>query len=92
VYGLAPNTTLSPVAQLPPVRNTRNRVTADGRYALTPHVGVGLVYWFERYQVDDYAFSPATLNTIAQPSFVALGYLYRPYTANTIWARLSYFW
>lgn len=92
VYGLAPNTTLLPVAQLPPVRNTRNRLSADGRYMLTPHLGAGLVYWFEKYDVEDYAFSPATLNTVSQPSFISLGYLYRPYTANTLWARLTYLW
>lgn len=92
VYGLAPNTTLAPVAQLPPVLNRRNRLTADGRYALSRHVAVGLVYWYERYNVDDFAFSPSTISTIAQPSFVMLGYLYRPYTVNTVWARLTYIW
>jgi MtrB/PioB family decaheme-associated outer membrane protein len=92
VYGLAPNTTLPAVAQLPPVRNTRNRVSIDGRYLLAPHVAVGLTYWFERYEVDDYAFNPTTLATIAQPAFVMLGYLYRPYTANTVWGRVSYLW
>ncbi len=92
VYGLAPNTTLAPVAQLPPVLNTRNRATADARYYLTPHVAVGAVYWYEKYTVDDFAFNPATLTSIAQPSFLMLGYLYRPYTANTLWGRITYLW
>jgi MtrB/PioB family decaheme-associated outer membrane protein len=92
VYGLAPNTTLSRVVQLPAVLNKRNRATADARYYLTRHVAVGLVYWYEKYDVDDYAFNPATLNTIAQPSFLMLGYLYRPYTANTVWGRVTYLW
>ena len=92
VYGLAPNTTLPAVAQLPPVKNTRNRFSVDGSYAITRHIAAGLVYWFEKYDVDDFAFSPATLNAVAQPAFVMLGYLYRPYTANTIWARLTYLW
>jgi MtrB/PioB family decaheme-associated outer membrane protein len=92
VYGLAPNTTLPPVSQLPPVRNTRNRLSADGRYMLTRSIGIGLVYWFEKYNVEDFAFSPATLNAVAQPSFLSLGYLYRPYTANTLWARVTYLW
>jgi hypothetical protein len=91
-YGLAPNTPLPPVAQLPPVRNTQNRVSADARYMITQHLGAGLVYWFERYDVDDFAFNPATLNTVAQPAFLMLGYLYRPYTATTIWAMLTYLW
>jgi MtrB/PioB family decaheme-associated outer membrane protein len=92
VYGLAPNTTLPPVAQLPPVVNSRNRFTADGTYMVTRHLGAGLVYWYEKYSVQDYAFSPATLNTISLPSFVAIGYMYQPYTANTVWARLTYLW
>ena len=73
VYGLAANTTLPPVAQLPPVLNTRYRISIDGRYALTRHLAAGLVYWYEKYDVDDFAFSPATLNTVAQPAFLSLG-------------------
>ena len=92
IYGLAPNTTLPPVSQLPAVLNQRNRFTADAEYTLTRHVGMGLVYWIEKYTVNDFAFSPATLKTVAMPSFVALDYWYRPYTANTIWARLRVLW
>jgi len=92
VYGLAPNTTLPPVSQLPPVVNNRDRITADGRYMLTRNVGVGLVYWYEKYSVENFSTSPETMNTIAMPSFVTLGYVYRPYTANTLWARLTYVW
>jgi opacity protein-like surface antigen len=92
VYGLAPNTTLPPVSQLPPVTNNRNRLTADARYMITAHLGAGLMYWFETYDVDDFAYNPATLNTVSQPSFISLQYAFRPYTANTIWGRLTYKW
>ena len=92
VYGLAANTTLPPVVQLPPVLNTRNRVSADARYALNRRVALGVVYWFEKYDVNDFAFGPSTLTSIAQPSFLMLGYLYRPYTANTLSARVTYLW
>lgn len=92
LYGLAANTTLSSVVQLPPVLNKRNRATADARYYLTRHIAVGAVYWYEKYDVNDFASNPSTLNSIAQPSFLMLGYLYRPYTANTIWGRLTYLW
>jgi len=92
VYGLAPNSPLAQVSQLPPVTNTRNRVSVDGRYMLTRRLGLGLVYWYEKYDVNDYSFSPATLSTIALPSYLALGYLYRPYTANTVWGRVTYLW
>jgi MtrB/PioB family decaheme-associated outer membrane protein len=92
LYGLGPKTTIPAVVQLPPVLNTRNRVSADARYTLNRRVTLGLVYWFEKYDVDDFAFSPATLTSIAQPSFLMLGYLYRPYTANTMSARVMYRW
>ena len=92
IYGLTPNTTLPPVSQLPPVWNRRNRFTADATYMFTTHLGAGAMYWFEDFNIDDYAFNPSTLNAVALPSFISLLYAYRPYTANTIWARLTYTW
>jgi MtrB/PioB family decaheme-associated outer membrane protein len=92
VYELVPNTTLPPVSQLPAINNKRNRISADARYMITPHLGAGVVYWFEKYEVDDFAFSPATLNTVSQPSFISLQYAFFPYTANTIWGRVTYMW
>src|SRR3990172_699919 len=86
----APTPTLAAVSQLPPVMNTRSHVSADARYSLSRHVTAGLVYWYEKYSVDDYAFSPATLTGVAQPAFLTLRYLYRPYNAHTIWLRASY--
>ena len=59
---------------------------------IKPHIGAGFAYWFEKYSVDDFAFNPGTLNTVAQPSFISLQYTYRPYTANTIWGRLTVYW
>ena len=92
IYGLTADTTLPPVEQLPDIFNTRNRVTTDVRYSLSPRIGLGLVYWFEKYSVDDFAFNPETLNTVAMPSFISLQSTYRPYTANTVSARLTVFW
>jgi MtrB/PioB family decaheme-associated outer membrane protein len=92
IYGLPPDTTLPAVAQLPQVLNRRHRITADARRTFTHHLGGNVMIWYETYHVDDFAFSPVTLDTIAQPSFLTLGYLYRPYTAATIQARLTYIW
>jgi MtrB/PioB family decaheme-associated outer membrane protein len=92
VYGLTPDTTLPPVSQLPQVLNRRHRITGEARRTFTTHLGGSVMLWYETYHVDDFAFSPVTLNTIAQPSFLTLGYLYRPYTATTIQARLTYLW
>src|SRR6185295_17317670 len=94
LYSLPPNTTLPPVVQLPSpaVRNELQRATLDTRYFITPRVAAGLVYWFDKWAVSDFAQDPATLNSIAQPSFLMIGYTTRPYTANSIWGRITYLW
>ena len=92
VYGLAANTTLPALVQLSPVTNKLQRGTLDITHHVTPHVALGMVYWYDKYAVNDYAFSPNTINSVALPSFLTLGYLYRPYTAQTVTARVSYFW
>ena len=92
VYGLAPNTTLAPVVQLPAVVNELQRGTVDVRYHFTPRFGAGLVYWYDKYAVNDFALGAQTLTSIAQPSFLIIGYLNRPYTANTVSGRFTYYW
>ena len=92
VYGLAPNTTLPPVQQLPPVVNELQRATAEIRYRLSPRFGAGFVYWYDKYTVNDFATNPQTLTSIAQPSLFTIGYLGLPYTANTFSGRFTYFW
>jgi hypothetical protein len=92
VYGLAANSSLAPVTQLPTVVNELQRGTVDFRYYLTAHLAAGGVYWYDKYRVDDYALGEETLTSLAQPSFLMLGYLYRPYTANTVMGRLTFFW
>jgi hypothetical protein len=101
IYGLAPNTTLPPVVQLPAVINTLQRATADLRYHFTSHVGAGFVYWFDKYAVNDFASDAGTLTSIVQPTgpvptpapnFLMIGYLTRPYTAHTFSGRFTYYW
>jgi MtrB/PioB family decaheme-associated outer membrane protein len=92
VYGIGPDSTLQTPAQLPPVLNRFHHATVDAGYALTSRLRVGVVYWFEDYKVRDFALGTQTLDSIAQPGLLALGYVYRPYTANTVWGRLTYLW
>ncbi len=92
LYGLAPNTTLPPISQLPSVVNTLQRATFDLRYYLNRHLAPGIVYWFDQYRVNDFANEPGTLTGIAQPSFLMIGYTTRPYTANAFVGRLTYLW
>jgi len=95
VYGLAPNTTLAAPSQLTPVVNELQHGTLDGRYFLTPRFAVGMVYWFDKYRVDDFALNP--VSSLAQPAtgtptLMMLGYFYAPYTANSFLARVTYLW
>lgn len=92
VYGLVPNSTLVAPVQLPTVMNEFQRGTLDLRYYLTSHLAAGFVYWYDKYDVNDFALGSQTLTSIAQPSFLMLGYLYKPYTANTVWGRVTYLW
>lgn len=92
VYGLAPDTTLPRPAQLPPIRNELQRGTADVRYFLTKNLVAGFVYWYDRYSVEDFALGTQTIDKINLPGTLLLGYVYRPYTANSVWGRLMYIW
>ena len=94
-YGLAANTVLPAVVPLTPVLNTFQRGTLDGRYFVSRRFAVGLVYWFDKYSVNDFALSPVA--SLAQPatgtpSLMMLGYFCAPYTANTVMGRITYLW
>jgi MtrB/PioB family decaheme-associated outer membrane protein len=94
-YGLAANTVIATPVPLAPVTNELRRGTIDGRYFISRRLAVGLVYWYDKYRVDDFALSPvASLAqpATATPSLMLLGYFYRPYTANSIMGRITYLW
>lgn len=85
-------TTLPTPTELPPTLSELQRGTADATYSLTSRLSIGLSYWYERFRVRDF-----TLDIDANPDLVRgqallLGYLYRPYTANTVWGRFIYAW
>jgi MtrB/PioB family decaheme-associated outer membrane protein len=94
VYGITADSVLPAPAQLPAVRNELHRATADVQYSISKHLAVGGVYWFDRYLVDDFALNPTASLALpaANPALMLLGYAYRPYTANTMWGRLTYLW
>ena len=95
VYGLTVDTTLAAPVPLPAVTNRLQRGTADVRYFFTPRFAVGMLYWFDKYDVDDFALGPR--DSLASPAtasatLMMLGYSYRPYTANTFMGRITYLW
>ena len=85
-------TTLPEPRALPMVKSDLGRGTADVTYALTSRVGVGVSYWYEQYRVTDFTLDAEANQELVRGQALLLGYLYRPYTANTIWGRLIYRW
>lgn len=92
VYVLVPDSALTAPQQLSPLRNKLQHAAAELRFSLARNVALGLEYWFDKYNVDDFAFSPGTLTSVAIPTYLNLNYFYRPYEVSTGFVRLIYTW
>jgi MtrB/PioB family decaheme-associated outer membrane protein len=86
-------------AGLSAVDNRLGTFRTDARYFLRKNVAIGIAYLYERYRVNDFGLSPESVNSIVPVTLsggsantVYLNYVYRPYTANTAWARMTYLW
>ena len=88
----APVPTLAVPDQLPPVRVRWHSATADATYSFSERLALGLSYWFEKYDVEDFALANPRIAINDLPGAVLLGYRYRPYTAHTAWVRLIARW
>jgi MtrB/PioB family decaheme-associated outer membrane protein len=83
----------TPLQQLAPVTNRLNAARADVQYFLRNNVGLGVGYWFEDYNVNDFSLNPTLINPLnTGVSTIYSGYLYRPYTAHTVSLRVTYLW
>jgi hypothetical protein len=90
---------------LPNVTNTWHRATVDLRYSFSEKLGFGAAWWYEKFDVEDYA----TINTAGPMTLprtglgaqtdtaridwlgeLLTGYGNRPYTGNTVFLRLFY--
>jgi MtrB/PioB family decaheme-associated outer membrane protein len=89
-YALAASSVLTPPSQLPPVLSGWHTATIDVRYFLRRNLAAGFTYWYDRYTVSDYAMGAQIEDQPAIPGIILLGYGYRPYTVNSVWARLLY--
>lgn len=103
LYGLVTGSPLAAPEQLPPVKNELLRGEVDVTYELTRNLRFGVSYWYDDYNVQDFALGPTTLSGIALPvvqegqpvvatTALLLGYLYRPYTAHAGFVKLTYLW
>jgi len=98
-------TTAGQFIALPNVQNTWHRATFDLSYAVTPKIGVGFGFYYEKFDVSDWA----TINTAGSDSLpvaslgtqtdtpridylggLFTGYGNRPYKGQTGVVRLSY--
>jgi hypothetical protein len=85
-------TTLPQPTQLPPTLSQLNRATADVTYAVNERMSIGVSYWYEDYKVEDFTLDADANPDLVRGQVLLIGYLYRPYTANTFWGRLVYRW
>ena len=86
---------------LPNVTNKWQKLSADFQYHFSKKVGAALGYWYEKFDVTDYAtidtngsvgFTAATgVPRIDYLGFLGTGYGNRPYKGSTAFARILYF-
>ncbi len=91
---IATLTALGQFRALPNVTNTWKRLKADVRYFFAEKVGVGLGYWYEKFDVSDFATidlpgAPGTPR-IDYLGEIYTGYGNRPYRGSTGFVRLLY--
>jgi hypothetical protein len=90
---------------LPNVTNKWQRATVDVRYSLSPKLGLGFSYWYEKFDVEDFAtINTAGPQTLPRPGLgpqtdtaridwlgaLFTGYGNRPYKGQTGIVRLFY--
>jgi hypothetical protein len=86
------DTTLPTPTALPRVRSELQRSTLDLTFPITSRVAIGVSHWYERFRVADFTLDIENTPTLVLGQSVLMGYLYRPFDANTFWARLLYRW
>jgi hypothetical protein len=90
LYIYAVGSALPAPEQVPAIENTLNRFTADANFWVTDNIAIGIVYWFDKYSVEDIANDGGI--GLTPPNGQYLGYFYEPYTAHTAWFKFTYAW
>jgi hypothetical protein len=94
VYSLPAGSALAQPEQLPPVRHSEHRAEVGVVRQITNRWSLGVDYWFDTYDVEDFALGGDIDQGIAFPvlepgqstavvNTVLLNYVYRPYTGHT---------
>ena len=92
LYTVVPGGPLPPPSQLPEVFNKLQELHIDVRHRVSSHFVATVSYLYEPFDVYDFAFDRSVVDSIVQPSSLVLGYVYRPYTANSVVFGLRYLW
>jgi MtrB/PioB family decaheme-associated outer membrane protein len=92
LYTIPVGSPIPPPNQLPNVFNKLQQLHLDLRHRLSNRLAASFSYLYEPLSIFDFAFDPAVVNGIAQPSSLVLGYVYRPYTAHSATFGLRYLW
>ena len=92
LYTVVPGGPLPPPSQLPKVYNRLQQLQLEVRHRLGDRLAATFSYMYEPFRVYDFAFDQTVVNSIVQPSSLVLGYVYRPYTANSAVLGLKYWW
>ena len=87
-----PGGPLVPPNQLPEAYNTLHELRAEVRHRLSGRLALTISYFFENFNVYDFALDPTVVDSIVQPSSLVLGYVYRPYTTHSAVVGLRYLW
>ncbi|HSL20992.1 MAG TPA: MtrB/PioB family decaheme-associated outer membrane protein [Vicinamibacterales bacterium] len=92
VYRVPATSTLVAPVQLPAITNDLKTALGDVRFHLSRQVAIGVVGWYDKYDVDDYARNAETLDRLDMPGTLLLGYVFRPYTARSAAVRIIWTW
>lgn len=92
VYRLTPDTTLVPVIQLPELSSDLQTGRADLRVHLSKRVALGLLYYYDKYDVEDFYANESRLFLLNPTGSVFLGNVFRPYESSSAAVRLICNW
>lgn len=90
LYTYAVGSAMPTPEAVPPVENTLNRFSAETNFWVTDNIALGVVYWFDKYDVQDIANDGGI--GLTPNNGQLLGYFYEPFTAHTAWFKLTYTW
>jgi MtrB/PioB family decaheme-associated outer membrane protein len=88
---VVPTTLPTPVA-LSPVKSDLSRGTVDAVYNLNSRIAIGVTYWYDKYDVDDFTLDSQAQSAVTAGTNMLLYYTYAPYTAHTTWGRIMFRW